>query len=66
MCACVPHILKQYKPLIEDGYSMPYKEALVWEEQQAIESAKQMNAHLMQQRREQVMDKGRTEKGEQP
>ena len=62
MCACVPHILKQYKPLIEDGYNMPYKDALIWEEQQAIESAKQMSAHLMQQRRENVMDKGRTEK----
>jgi enoyl-CoA hydratase len=64
MCACVPHILKQYKPLIEDGYSMPYIDALKWEEQQAIESAKQMSAHLMKQRREHVMDKGRTEKGD--
>ncbi len=64
MCACVPHILKQYKPLIEDGYNMSYQEALVWEEQQAIESAKQMSAQLMKQRRENVMGKGRTEKGD--
>ncbi len=64
MCACVPHVLKQYKPLIEDGYNMPYKEALHWEEQQAIESAKQMSAAMMRQRREKVMEKGRTEKGD--
>jgi enoyl-CoA hydratase/carnithine racemase len=62
MCACVPHILKQYKPLIEDGYNMPYKEALAWEEQQAIESARQMSAFMMKQQREKVMDKGHTEK----
>lgn len=41
MCKCVPHILLQYKPPIDDGYSMPYKEALAWEEQQAIASARQ-------------------------
>ena len=29
MCACVPHVLKQYKPLIDQGYAMPYNEALV-------------------------------------
>lgn len=62
-CACVPDILIQYKQLIDDGYSMPFNEALVWEEQQAIESAKKMNTVLMQQRREQVMDKGRSERG---
>lgn len=62
MCACVPHVLQQYKPLIEEGYSMPYKEALIWEEQRAIESAQQMNAALMEQRRTSVMVKGRREK----
>ncbi|MFT4824842.1 MAG: enoyl-CoA hydratase [Halioglobus sp.] len=62
MCACVPHILKQYKPLIEDGYSMPYKEALAWEEQCAIESAKQAFASVIAERREAVMSSGRNEK----
>ncbi len=61
MCACVPHILKQYKPLIEQGYSMPYDDALAWEEEQAIASARQMSATLMQQRRGEVMKKGRSE-----
>jgi enoyl-CoA hydratase len=64
MCNCVPDILKQYKPLIEDGYSMPLKEAMVWEEAQAIESAKLASAQLIEQRRQQVMAKGRSEKSE--
>ena len=64
MCNCVPHILKQYKPLIDEGYSMPLKEALVWEEAQAIESAKLASAHLIEQRRQKVLAKGRSEKSE--
>jgi len=64
ICACVPQILRQYKPLIEDGYSMPLKEAMVWEEAQAIESAKLASAHMIEQRRKQVLEKGRSEKGE--
>jgi len=62
MCACVPHILQQYKPLIENGYSMPYQEALAWEEQQAIESAKQAFASTIASQRESVMARGRSEK----
>lgn len=64
MCNCVPHILKQYKPLIDEGYSMPLQEALAWEEAQAIESAKQASAHLIEQRRQKVLAKGRSEKNE--
>jgi enoyl-CoA hydratase len=62
MCACVPHILRQYKPLIEEGYSKPYAEALAWEEERAIESAKQAFASVIAERREQVMSQGRDEK----
>ncbi len=62
MCACVPHILKQYKPLIEEGYSMPYKDALAWEEERAIESAKHAFASVIAERREAVMSSGRSER----
>jgi len=65
MCACVPHILKQYKPLIEQGYSMPYADALAWEEQRAIESAREAFASSIAQRRDSVMQRGREEKDEQ-
>ncbi|MFK7977521.1 MAG: enoyl-CoA hydratase [Halioglobus sp.] len=63
MCACVPHVLKQYKPLIEDGYSMPYCDALAWEEERAIASGKEAMASMIAGRREAVMAKGREEKG---
>jgi enoyl-CoA hydratase len=64
MCACVPHVLKQYKPLIDQGYAMPYQEALVWEEKQAIESAKQASAAMIAERREGVISRGRSENNE--
>jgi enoyl-CoA hydratase len=62
MCACVPEVLRQYKPLIDDGYSMPLKDALVWEETRAIESAKQASSTIIAGRRDDVMEKGRGEK----
>jgi enoyl-CoA hydratase len=62
MCACVPHTLKQYKSLIDEGYAMPYNEALIWEEQQAIESAKHASAAVIAGLREAVMTRGRSEK----
>jgi len=62
MCNCVPHILQQYKALIDDGYSMPYKEALAWEEKQSIVSAQQVFSDTIAERREAVMAQGRKEK----
>lgn len=64
ICACVPHVLKQYKPLIDNGYSMPYNDALQWEEQQAIESARQASAAFIASRREAVLERGRSEKND--
>ena len=62
MCACVPLVLQQYKRLIDDGYNMPYRDALAWEEERAIESAKQVMAATIEQRRESILEKGRSEK----
>jgi len=62
MCACVPEVLRQYKRLIDDGYSMPYKEALAWETRQAIASARQAAAQLIESRRQGVLERGRSEK----
>lgn len=64
MCACVPHVLMQYKSLIDEGYNMPLDEALLWEEEQAIASAKQASSALIDERRESVMARGRSEKNE--
>lgn len=62
MCACVPHILRQYKAQIEDGYSMPLKDALEWEEARAIESAREATSQVIEARRKEVLEKGRSEK----
>lgn len=62
MCACVPHIMRQYKRLIDDGFSMPLKDAMVYEEGVAIESAKHAEASLLATRRDNVISKGRDEK----
>ena len=64
MCNCVPHILKQYKALIDEGYSMPYKDALAWEEARSITSAKQVFSDTIAERREAVMARGRSESRE--
>ncbi len=41
---------------------MPLNEALVWEEEKAIESARRASAAMIEQRRQQVLAKGRTER----
>jgi enoyl-CoA hydratase len=61
MCACVPEILLQYKAQIDEGYSMPLAEALLWEERRSIESASRITAHTVAERRGNVIEKGRSE-----
>lgn len=62
MCACVPAVLSRYQTLIQDGYSMPLADALRWEEEQAIEWAKLATGANVEERRQEVLDKGRAEK----
>jgi enoyl-CoA hydratase len=63
MCACVPQVLQQYRTLIKDGYSMPLNEALEWEEARAVWWAKQASGAMIEERRQGVLEKGRTERG---
>tara|TARA_R110002049_G_scaffold12576_8_gene56174 strand:- start:7127 stop:7897 length:771 start_codon:yes stop_codon:yes gene_type:complete len=62
ICGCVPAVLSEYQNLIKDGYSMPLDEALQWEEKCAIQWAKQASASAIEQRREGVLAKGRSER----
>jgi enoyl-CoA hydratase len=64
MCACVPDVLKQYKSLIDEGYNKSYREALAWEEQKAIASAREIMATTIAGRRDAIMEKGRSEKND--
>lgn len=59
MCSCVPLILRQYKALIDDGFSMPLVDALEYEAGIGIESAKAASAAMVAQRREGVLERGR-------
>ena len=61
MCACVPDILCRYKAQIDQGYSMPLNEALAWEEERAIASARDAAGATVEARRRELMEKGRSE-----
>lgn len=65
MCACVPEVLAEYQVLIAEGYSMPLDEALAWEEARAVAWAQQATGDMIEQRRQSVMAKGRSEKTKQ-
>ena len=62
MASCVPDVLKSYKRLIDEGLGMPLSNALAMEEQRAIESARQMSAALLGERRRGVVARGRDQK----
>lgn len=64
MCACIPQVMLAYRGMIDEGFSMPLDEALQWEEARAIESARLASAQMIEQRRLQVLEKGRSERGE--
>jgi enoyl-CoA hydratase len=62
ICACVPEVLRQYQTLINDGYSMSLNDALAWEEARAMWWAKQTSGTMIEERRKDVLEKGRSEK----
>ncbi len=62
ICECVPAVLQQYQTLINDGASMLLDDALEWEEARAIWWAKQASGKMIEDRRQDVLHKGRNEK----
>ena len=62
MCQCVPHILVQYKALIDEGYSKHYEDALAYEAEIGITSAKAATGSIVADRVEGVLQRGRNEK----
>jgi enoyl-CoA hydratase len=61
ICACVPQVLRHYRSMITDGYSMPLNDALEWEEARAIWWARQASGNMIEARRNSVLEKGRSE-----
>jgi enoyl-CoA hydratase len=59
MASCVPHVLRGYKRLIDEGAGMPLSEALAHERNVAIESAKATSTATIARRRDEVQRRGR-------
>lgn len=59
MASCVAPILVGYKKLIDSGYNMPLDEALVYEADIGMESAKAASAAMIASRRDAVLERGR-------
>lgn len=62
MASCVPHVLKGYKRLIDEGCGMLLPDALRHERAAAIESARAATAAMIAARREGVVARGRKQK----
>ena len=55
-------MVRDLRTLIKDGYSMLLHDALEWEEARAIWWAKQASGEMIEGRRQEVLEKGRSEK----
>lgn len=64
IASCVPNVLKGYKRLIDAGFAMHLPDALRYEKDAAIESAKQISAAIIAARREGVFVRGREQSKE--
>jgi enoyl-CoA hydratase len=63
MASCVPHVLRGYKRLIDEGMRMPLGEALAFEIDQAMKSVAEMTAATLSERRDRVLTRGRDQNG---
>ncbi|HQR03362.1 MAG: enoyl-CoA hydratase [Proteobacteria bacterium] len=61
MASCVPEVLKGYKRLIDTCYAMPFDEALRYENEQAIASARAISSAAIAARREGVFERNRAQ-----
>jgi enoyl-CoA hydratase len=59
MASCVPEVLRGYKRLIDEGARMPLGEALAWEAEQGVASARATAPGDVAKRREGVVQRGR-------
>jgi enoyl-CoA hydratase len=62
MTSCVPHVLKGYKRLIDEGYAMNLPEATALEMQRSLESARRATAAIIAERRQGVVARGREQR----
>lgn len=63
MASCVPEVLVQYKRLIDEGYSLPFADAMKLEARRSIEHAKTVTPDAIEGRRSAIQQRGRAQKG---
>ena len=63
MCGTQPVMLKKYKALIDDGYGMPFADAMKEEVRRSIEHAESVTADSVEEARKQVTARGRDQQG---
>ena len=59
MCSTQPDLLKQYKALIDDGFGMPFAEAMKEELRRSIAHSESVTADAVEEARKQVTERGR-------
>ncbi len=64
MCSCEPRALIEYKALIHRGMSMHFDDAIAYEAAEGIAASARTDAATINQRREQVIDRGREQKNQ--
>jgi enoyl-CoA hydratase len=62
MCGCEPAVMRAYKRLIDDGYAMPYGDAIAMERLRSREHARGVTASSIAQRRAGIQERGRSQK----
>jgi enoyl-CoA hydratase len=64
MLSCVPETLRGYKRLIDDGFAMPYGEALLYESRASAEHMRSITPDMVAGRRERIQKRGRAQSGD--
>ena len=63
MASCDPVLLRKYKALIDDGFGMPFADAMKEEVRRSIEHANSVTADSVEEARKQVTARGRDQQG---
>ncbi len=62
MASCVPEVLPKYKQLIDEGYALPYGEAMRVEAHRSIDHARGVTPEAIESRRGGIQERGRSQK----
>jgi enoyl-CoA hydratase len=62
MASCVPEVLPKYKKLIDEGYAMPFGDAMRLEARRSIEHARSVTPEAIEARRSGIQERGRSQK----